>query len=99
MPLESILSIANESKYGLICTNSIYTINMTRFKNYLIYLRFYHELSRKEIHAICLPYQEKWARENPYKSITELQAYGKGFALMYRRIYAQSKMAMLKLDI
>jgi len=72
---------------------------MNPIKKYFIYLRFYHELSRQEIHAICLPYQREWALSNPYKSITELQAYGRGFASKYRQIYAQRKMAMLELDL
>jgi hypothetical protein len=79
--------------------NSIYTINMNPIKKYFIYLRLYHQLSRQEIHAICLPYQREWALSNPYKSITELQAYGRGFASKYRQIYAQRKMAMLELDL
>ena len=68
---------------------------MTPIKRYFTYLKFYHELSRMEIYAICLPYQKKWAREHLYASITELQAFSRGFASMYRRNYAKSKMAML----
>ena len=70
---------------------------MTPIKRYFLYLRYYHELSRMEIYAICLPYQRKWANEHKYASITELQAFSRGFASMYRQIYAKSKMAALGL--
>lgn len=75
--------------------NSIYTRYMTTIKRYFLYLKYYNELKRKDIFAICLPYQVRWANEHKYASITELQAFSRGFATVYRRIYAENKLNQL----